>query len=186
MIYKTHILFAESVVFSPVIFEKLNIISADVNFWNNYSIIEIYIFMFIVAISALLPDLDEEEAWLSKKIPFVSYFTGKLAHRGLTHYFITPTILFLILFFTVSQDNMILVYLIIAGWVLHILGDSMTKSGIPKAFFPLKFGFYMFPKAFRFKTFGVIERHIVLPLFFFIYCYEVFLILSANNYNFGF
>lgn len=183
MIYKTHVLFAESIIFSPFIFEKIDLIDGKSNFWNDYSIIELVIFMLVVSVTALLPDLDEEKSWLSKKVPFISFFTGKLKHRGITHYFITPILLFAILYFTISPENRIIVYLIISGWVLHIVGDSMTKSGIPNAFFPFKLSFYLFPKIFRFKTFGPTERYIVLPLFTFIFSYEIYLILAFNNFN---
>jgi len=170
-------------VFSPFILEKIELITEKQNFWNEYYAIELFIFMIILAISALLPDLDEENSWLSKKIPIISAFTGKLQHRGLTHYFIIPLIIYFGGIYIIPTSQHIILFIVVAGWVLHILGDSFTKSGIPKAFFPLSFTFGILPKPFRFRTYGFVEMKIVLPILFFIYLYEIYLIIDNVDFN---
>jgi len=183
MIYKTHVIFAESIAFSPFILENLDIIDSKMNIWNNYSTMELAIFILILAISALLPDLDEEQSWLSRKIPFVSAFTGMLQHRGLTHYLITPILLYTIGIFIVSEDNLIIVQIITLGWFLHILGDSFTKSAIPNGWFPIKKTFTLIPKVFRFRTYGSVEMMLVLPVLTIIFAYEVYLMIASNGLN---
>ena len=178
MIYKTHVAFAEAIMFSPFILEKFGIITKETNIWNNFYLAEIAVFVLIIAIAALLPDLDEEESWLSKKIPFVSYFTGKLQHRGLTHYLITPILILLIGILVIPSTQYILLYIVVIAYTLHIVGDAFTKSGIPNGFYPLKIKFVMLPKAFRFRTYGFVERSIVLPLLTVIIIYEGILIFS--------
>jgi inner membrane protein len=184
MIYKTHVIFAESIAFSPFILEKIGILDSKYNIWNNYTTSELLIFMTILAVSALLPDLDEEKSWLSKKIPFISFFTGQLQHRGLTHYLITPIIIYLIGMQFISTENIIILQVVVLGWFLHILGDSFTKSAIPNGWFPLKKTFTLIPKAFRFKTYGTVEMIFLLPTLTIIYFYEVYLMVVNNGMSF--
>ena len=62
------------------------------------------------------------------------------------------------------------------GWVLHIFGDSFTKSGIPNGYWPLKYKFVSMPKILRFVTNGDFERKILLPILSFIWLIEIFVI----------
>lgn len=94
------------------------------------------------AIGGLLPDLDHPESVLGRRVPIVSVPLARLfGHRGMTHSLFAVVILLMAL---VALTTMYpwggvswLVPPLIIGYLSHILGDSMTPSGVP-LFWPRK------------------------------------------------
>lgn len=94
------------------------------------------------AIAGLLPDLDHPESALGRRIPFISLpLSAIFGHRGMTHSLLAVVGLLLLLVAVTT----IPAYLSFAGlstplcigYLSHIVGDSMTPSGVP-LFWPYK------------------------------------------------
>ncbi|OCR99552.1 hypothetical protein A9K75_06690 [Campylobacter fetus subsp. testudinum] len=173
MIHTTHVSFAISVALAPI---------ASLSYFFDINIQEQVLGLFIVGISigAIFPDIDEPNSKIGKKCIGISEIIKTLfGHRGATHYFIVPIIMTMILTLFPPKNILILSIIVgfIAGYFLHIVGDSMTKSGINKAFWPLSnktFG--LFTKKYRFYTNSSIEQFIVLPLTTFVMFFELYII----------
>jgi len=108
-----------------------------------------------VVLGSLLPDIDEKESFIGKRTLFISFIFDRLfQHRGVTHYFFVPCLIFISSFYTDGLTSLFLIGLSF-GWLFHILGDLLTYGGIFNAFFP--FGnknkrFALLPTKFRFRT----------------------------------
>ncbi len=125
---------------------------------------------FGVVFGAFLPDLDEPNSYISKKTPILpQILNAAFGHRGVTHYLIVGflLVLFSVVFFLVYPEKL-LTHAFLSGVALgylgHILGDSLTKSGINGAMFPFKGTLVLLPKMFRFKTASDLEFFVILPL----------------------
>lgn len=164
MVYRTHIAFSTSLGLAPVCVAK----------FLGYDILEEVLVLYLsgLALGAVSPDIDEPNSYIGRKTGLISNIIKMIfGHRGATHYFIIP-LLFLFCFAFLSvflKFGLALNFFIIAfiiGYTGHILGDSMTKSGIRKAFFPFsKKTFYLLPRNFRFITGTNIETKILFPIF---------------------
>jgi inner membrane protein len=118
----------------------------------------LFYMLLLVSIGALLPDLDHEKSYISRKLRItgLSWLVSKLTHRGPTHridynfYFFGG---FSLLCFYLLKGEFYLFYVIPLllgiGSVLHIFGDMHTKSGV-RLFGGKSYG--LFPKKFRFST----------------------------------
>lgn len=93
--------------------------------------------MIAVTIGGLLPDIDHPKSWLGRRLFFVSLpLTLIIGHRGLTHSLLAVVILGSLLTMYGAMGS----YLVASVWIgylTHILGDFLTKGGIP-VFWPLK------------------------------------------------
>ena len=94
------------------------------------------------AIGGLLPDLDHPKSALGRRIPFISLpLAAVFGHRGMTHsLFAAAGLLLLLVAVTTSPAYVLLETLITPfciGYLSHLLGDSLTPSGIP-LFWPHK------------------------------------------------
>jgi len=97
------------------------------------------------AIGGLLPDLDHPESALGRRIPLISVpLSALVGHRGMTHSLLAVVLLLgvLITMTTFSMTEhaptvQALIPPLIVGYLSHILGDSMTPSGVP-LFWPRK------------------------------------------------
>ncbi len=86
--------------------------------------------------AALLPDLDHPQSLLGRRLWFISKPLSKLVgHRGVTHSLIAVMISMWALFN--AGANTMLVGPLVIGYLSHILGDLLTKSGVP-LFWPWK------------------------------------------------
>lgn len=93
-----------------------------------------------VAIGSLLPDIDEPNSYIGKRTRGVSDATKFVfGHRGFTHSILAMFLAF-IPWFIVSNfldENAITVTLstflfgIALGYIFHILGDMLSKTGVP-------------------------------------------------------
>lgn len=93
-------------------------------------------------IGGLLPDLDHPESVLGRRLPLISIPLAKVfGHRGMTHSLLAVAIMLsaLVAITTIYQWGFVawLVPPLIVGYLSHILGDSMTPSGVP-LFWPRK------------------------------------------------
>lgn len=120
-------------------------------------------FLFLL-LGALLPDIDEKGSYIGRKLYFISGIFRDLgiSHRGFTHFAIIPAILVL-LGYILNID--ILVWLG-AGVFMHDVGDLLTKGGIKGFWYPVlpdkTFG--LLPKKYRFYTFSLTEKMVILLL----------------------
>lgn len=96
-------------------------------FLSPYLDLSPYYYYSLVALGALLPDLDHSNSYISKKIKPISFILNFfLKHRGILHSFIFSIIVFII------SKNIIGIYSypLFIGYFSHILIDAFTKEGI--------------------------------------------------------
>ncbi|MEM6254822.1 MAG: metal-dependent hydrolase [Cyanobacteria bacterium P01_D01_bin.156] len=94
------------------------------------------------AIGGLLPDLDHPESALGRRFLLISVPLASIfGHRGFTHSLLAVTLLLGLLIAIMMLPGYgywaWLVAPLIIGYLSHILGDSMTPSGVP-LFWPKK------------------------------------------------
>ncbi len=123
----------------------------------------------LIALGSIFPDIDEPNSYIGKRMPGFSHIVSMLfGHRGFTHFLAFPAILcFLGVYF--FPNLVFFIYAFCFGILMHQIGDMVTKSGIPKYFFPLAYGPFknlkavLLPQPFRFRTGGKVEMLFVLP-----------------------
>lgn len=94
------------------------------------------------AIGGLLPDLDHPESALGRRIKFISLpLSAVFGHRGMTHSLLAAIGLLAILVAVTTMPAYAslggLVAPLCIGYLSHLLGDSLTPSGVP-LFWPRK------------------------------------------------
>lgn len=182
MTYKTHLSLGFATSFSLIFLpEKIN---------PFYMIENTFVFAAIcvlIFISALAPDFDEPESYLSKRFPWfivsriLSTFT---THRGVTHYAIASLvyslIVFLIALLALKSDvfnYMYIIPILLLAYVSHPIGDAFTKGGVRRFYYPFSNKtFWVLPKFMRFYTGGFVE-YIYLVLFTGIFIFELYYLL---------
>lgn len=135
-----------------------------------------------VILGSLLPDIDEPESYIGKRLIPIAEIIGKLfGHRGASHYLIVPLCFFIIALLISGKTALFLTGLSF-GYLFHILGDLMTLGGIKGLFYP--FGqkhkkYVLLPQKFRFRTNTTTENIIggVLGITFF---YQLYLIYKLG------
>jgi inner membrane protein len=95
----------------------------------------------IGAIAALLPDIDEPNSMISRKIPIIPHIIGFFGHRKITHSLLGAFLFSMPIFIWLPEYLTIF----IAGYLSHLLLDTMTDMGTPWLFpvgrnFSLKLG----------------------------------------------
>ena len=157
MTLKGHINLA---IFPSLLFNNLN--SLD-NFISNLPIA----FYIGLIIGSFFPDIDEPNSYIGKKLPFFSKLLRKigLKHRTLTHSIFFPLILFLIIAFIPDLDTFFVRGFII-GIILHIIGDTITVSGVPILYPISKKRYFLLPSFLRFKVGSMAENIIIFILTF--------------------
>lgn len=117
--------------------------------------------MAVGAVTALLPDIDEPNSMISRRIPIIPHIIGGIfGHRTITHSLLGLVFFALPVF--VFWKEYFLVFII--GYLSHLLLDSFTKTGVPLGY-PLIKKYYG-PKLIR--TGGIVE------VFFIIFLVTVF------------
>lgn len=110
------------------------------------------------AVAALLPDIDEPNSMISKRIPIIPHIIGAFGHRKITHSLI-GLFLFSIPVYLFLPNEMLMVF--IAAYLSHLVLDSLTMMGVPWGYpiiqrhFGLSLG----------RTGGIIEGVYILGLF---------------------
>lgn len=80
--------------------------------------------------ASLLPDIDEPNSIISRKLPFISFFVSLFGHRKLTHSLLGLFLFSAPLFIFARQ------YFLIGGvaYLTHLVLDSLTPMGVPWLF----------------------------------------------------
>lgn len=118
---------------------------------------ETILFFLFVLFGSLLPDFDNPKSKLGRKVPFLSYpMYWLFGHRTFTH-----SLLFVIITWMVTKIIVVLcgandlyTWAITSGVLSHIMGDMVTKKGVP-LFYPMKKNIRFFM---TFKTGGTVEK----------------------------
>ncbi len=153
MTYKTHILFA------------LVPLYALESTYNYIGLGHELILYSVVAFGALLPDLDEEGSYIGKRIIIFPLIYGMLGvkHRGITH-----QLIFVVMLLSAVQiyevlnvmefESKLVMYGLIFGYLMHLMGDMLTKGGIRNFFYPFSsVKGVLLPRFLRFYTSGKVE-----------------------------
>ena len=85
------------------------------------------LFMIIILIFSIFPDIDTKESKISKKLRPISYITNLLGHRNILHTIYFPIAISLTL---LILNQKLLSLAAITGYLLHLILDSTTKKGI--------------------------------------------------------
>ena len=121
MLVHTHIIFS---IFCIVLASKF------------LEIPNIAIFSVIVLFFTLLPDIDEDQSTLGRRIKPISFLIEKiLGHRGIFHSFIVPALIFVGFYFLGIPIYGIAAAL---GYMSHLTMDAITSCGI-HPFWPFPF-----------------------------------------------
>lgn len=132
--------------------------------------VDYFIFVSIVAIASLLPDVDEVNSyagrrlwWMSWLIKLLGTFFPSFRHRGITHLFIIPIALAAIAYYFKS----VWIAAFAIGWLAHTIGDLMTVGGIVGYFSPFATNkkVNILPKELRFYTGSATEHTLIVILF---------------------
>lgn len=122
-----------------------------------------------VVLGAVLPDIDEPRSYIGLKIPIIPNIIKMIfGHRGITHSLLAVGCVFLLSF--LMKNNF--VFGIAIGYLLHIVGDTFSKSGV-KWFNPFSNKSIRLPGGLGYKTGGAIE-YIIFTLTSCILAYEVY------------
>ncbi|MBD3361317.1 metal-dependent hydrolase [Candidatus Woesearchaeota archaeon] len=112
MMYHTHLVFG-------LLFALL--VLAFINPANKY------IFLAVVVLAALLPDIDHENSKINSKIPGLRFLSKVFGHRGFLHSIWIPLALWLIIDFGFHSRYGSAVFI---GYLSHLFSDGLTRSGI--------------------------------------------------------
>jgi len=132
----------------------------------EFSIAKIVVIYFTIIVGSVLPDIDEENSYIGRRLPLFSVITSTVfKHRTFTHYFILPVIIAIIGLFIVGL-NQVICFSLAFGILLHDMGDMLTKGGINGFFFPFfpNTKIALLPRAVRFYTNSITEYMVILFL----------------------
>jgi inner membrane protein len=113
--------------------------------WVNPS--KDFIYYGSALLGSLLPDIDHPKSMLGRTTLGISHLINKfLGHRGATHYLLTA-------FLTGGGAFLFTGHIpfsmgLLTGYISHIIGDMMTKSGVP-VFGPFSKSAVRFPLTFK-------------------------------------
>lgn len=112
MMYYTHFAFGLLVSLASIKFFSIN---------NNL------LFVLIVLLFSIFPDIDEKRSKIGKKYKLTSAIINFIfGHRGFFHSIYIPLILYL-LFYNLNNEIGIAILL---GYASHLFADGLTKNGI--------------------------------------------------------
>ena len=80
--------------------------------------------LFLILLGTVLPDIDAPNSKAKKRLGILGIF---VKHRGIFHSLLIPIIVGLILF---DQIGLLYGFAFFLGYVVHLILDSMTKTGI--------------------------------------------------------
>lgn len=141
-------------------------------------------FLISVFIGSLAPDLDEEGSFLSRRVYVVSAIVSMMTdHRGITHTVtaITAFVMIGVVLLTLYDYSIMLLIGFMIGYIVHILGDMTTRSGVA-VFHPFSNKkYYLLPRGYRLKTASKIEMYLIIPVMAIVMTIELYKIgLFAN------
>jgi len=87
-----------------------------------------------VALGSLFPDIDEPNSWIGKRTMGISKVMNWLfGHRGITHSLfgaLAIAAIFMLIANIFTVPAIVFAYFMM-GYLLHLFGDSFSKSGVP-------------------------------------------------------
>lgn len=94
------------------------------------------VFIAVVCLFGILPDIDSHNSKVGKKIPLLSFMLNVfVGHRGVFHSLFIPIILYLIILFL---DYPSIALALFIGYTSHLALDACTDSGV-QLFWPFKY-----------------------------------------------
>lgn len=134
---------------------SLLVASAPIVIGYNFNYDTGLIYLASTALGALIIDIDEPKSFAGRRLYFFSFLINmSLGHRTITHnYFIA--IIGLILSWFYWQNIYAVGFFL--GMAAHIMGDEMTGN-VKGAYWPISERFSLFPKGWRFRVGGFVER----------------------------
>jgi len=128
-----------------------------------YNIINDYkaqtLFLTGAALGSLIPDIDEPRSYIGMKLPYLSV---PLKLLGIRHRTFTHSIWFMVIFLMVAfLFKSIFLYGVSLGILMHLIGDMLTKGGVP-LLYPISDKHYrLLPKNLAFYTNSLTEHLLV-------------------------
>ena len=86
----------------------------------------------LLFVGTLMPDIDDSKSTLGRKFKPIGWI---FKHRGFFHSIFAMVFFTILVHVALDNTNLSLVFMI--GYASHLLGDGMTKAGVP-LFFPKK------------------------------------------------
>lgn len=143
----------------------------------------------IAFVSSLAPDFDEPGSYLSSRFPWiiVSHILAIfVTHRGVTHRILAVPFYGLIIYgilMLLNQEKELWILAIFGSvaYFMHLVGDGMTRGGLPRFYYPFsKKTIWFLPKSMRFYTGSFIEM-ILLFLFLCTVIAEIYFLFILNQ-----
>ncbi len=103
----------------------------------------------ISGLGGLLPDIDEPNSTIGRRIPGSFIVKFLFGHRGFWHSLLAAALVYLLILGVTSSTFAVL---FVAGYISHLLLDACTPSGVP-FLYPIKHNYSLN----LIKTGGVIE-----------------------------
>ena len=86
------------------------------------------LFIFLMLLGAALPDIEHPESKIGSKIKVVGFL---FEHRGFFHSLFAVLLLYLLLLHYIDSASVgVYIFAITAGYLSHVVTDSITKEGI--------------------------------------------------------
>lgn len=123
------------------------------------------LFIFLVCLFGILPDIDSYKSKIGKKIPIISFIINIIfKHRGVFHSIFIP----ILLFFAFAFLGYYYIGLaILLGYLSHVFLDTLTPSGIR----------LLWPFGFRIKGFIKTNSFLEKILFLFLCIVDIYIIV---------
>jgi inner membrane protein len=126
------------------------------------------IFITIIGISALIPDIDDPHSTLGKKVkPLSWFFTTFLGHRGIFHSALMLIFLPMLIWFLGFPAYGMAVFI---GYLTHLTLDSLTHSGVR----------WLYP--FKFKLKGVVKTGGIMDYILFLISIVGIIVILVSNW----
>ena len=94
-----------------------------------------WIFLLVVLVASLVPDIDCYKSKVGRKLPIISHLINFIfGHRGLFHSLLIP---FIVLVLAYAFGIVYFGWAFFVGFVGHLIADALTKEGV-NFFYPLK------------------------------------------------
>lgn len=139
----------------------------------------LFIPILISFVSSLLPDIDEPQSYLGRRLKLISnIFKAFFGHRGFTHSllgFVSFTLLFYLVFIYHIGFPLFSISFFIMGYSIHLIEDFITTRGIP-LFSPFISKRYSIPLV---KTQGIGE-YIIRLIFVGLFLYQSYFFLDPK------
>lgn len=127
------------------------------------------LFLPIIIIGSVLPDIDEPRSFIGRKFPIISHLVSlSFTHRGFTHFLLFPLLIALLGLFILPKYEIIglSLFALSFGVFMHQIGDMLTISGISYYLFPFSTKkAVLLPQFLRFRTGSRTEKFILIFIF---------------------